>query len=250
MLDLLRRVARPHDAIEGYVPGLAGMHDVDDYPSAEPVAGLLVYRYDSPLFFANAEDFHNRALAAVERTSGQVQWFVLNTEAIVEIDITAMDVLETPAPGARRTAAVVVALARVKQDLRNELAPTGFLERIGEDHIFPTLPTAVEAFREWRATHEDPSGDQSSSVTGPTPGVPTPLPVRSEGHVAAEPHRDRQPELQQSPGQRSQHRGRARDPEGNQERDERSLDEAEPSGRQRQQRQQIGEPVGGQQERQ
>ena len=56
---------------------------------------MLVYRYDSPLFFANAEDFHNRALAAVERTSGHVQWFVLNTEAIVEIDITAMDVLES-----------------------------------------------------------------------------------------------------------------------------------------------------------
>ena len=57
VLDLLRRVARPHDAIEGYVPGLAGMHDVDDHPDATEVPGLLVYRYDSPLFFANAEDF-------------------------------------------------------------------------------------------------------------------------------------------------------------------------------------------------
>ena len=66
VLDLLRRVARPHDAIEGYVPGLAGMHDVDDYPDATEVPGLLVYRYDSPLFFANAEDFTTRALAAVD----------------------------------------------------------------------------------------------------------------------------------------------------------------------------------------
>ena len=158
VLDLLRRVARPHDAIEGYVPGLAGMHDIDDYASAQPVAGLLVYRYDSPLFFANADDFHTRALAAVERTSGQVQWFVLNTEAIVEIDITAMDVLENLRQELTARG-VVVALARVKQDLRNELAPTGFLERIGEDHIFPTLPTAVEAFREWQATREDAPGD-------------------------------------------------------------------------------------------
>jgi sulfate permease, SulP family len=160
VLDLLRRVARPHDAIEGYVPGLAGMHDVDDYASAEPVAGLLVYRYDSPLFFANAADFHHRALTAVDRTNGPVQWFVLNTEAIVEIDITAMDVLEDLRQELTARG-VVVALARVKQDLRNELAPTGFLERIGEDHIFPTLPTAVEAFREWTATHDGPSGDQS-----------------------------------------------------------------------------------------
>ena len=150
VLDLLRRVARPHDAIEGYVPGLAGMHDVDDYPTAEPVAGLLVYRYDSPLFFANAEDFRHRALAAVEQTGGPVEWFVLNTEAIVEVDITAVDVLED----LRRELTdrgIVVALARVKQDLRDELAPTGFLERIGEDRIFLTLPTTVDAFREWHA---------------------------------------------------------------------------------------------------
>ena len=150
VLDLLRRVARPHDAIEGYVPGLAGMHDVDDYPTAEPVAGLLVYRYDSPLFFANAEDFRRRALAAVEQTGGPVEWFVLNTEAIVEVDITAVDVLED----LRRELTdrgIVVALARVKQDLRDELAPTGFLERIGEDRIFLTLPTTVDAFREWQA---------------------------------------------------------------------------------------------------
>jgi len=150
VLDLLRRVARPHDAIEGYVPGLAGMHDVDDYPTAEPVAGLLVYRYDSPLFFANAEDFRRRALAAVEQTGGPVEWFVLNTEAIVEVDITAVDVLED----LRRELTdrgLVVALARVKQDLRDELAPTGFLERIGEDRIFLTLPTTVDAFREWQA---------------------------------------------------------------------------------------------------
>ena len=116
VLDLLRRVARPHDAIEGYVPGLAGMHDVDDYPTAEPVAGLLVYRYDSPLFFANAEDFRRRALAAVEQTSGPVEWFVLNTEAIVEVDITAMDVLE---------------------DLRRELTDRGTRRRLGQGQARP-----------------------------------------------------------------------------------------------------------------
>jgi len=149
VLDLLRRVARPHDAIEGYVPGLAGMHDVDDYPSAEPVPGLLVYRYDSPLFFANAEDFHRRASAAVERSAQPVEWFVLNTEAIVEIDITSVDVLETLCDELEERG-IVVALARIKQDLRESLAPTGLLERIGEDHIFPTLPTAVEAFRAWQ----------------------------------------------------------------------------------------------------
>ncbi|HQR26773.1 MAG TPA: SulP family inorganic anion transporter, partial [Nocardioides sp.] len=60
LADLLRRVSRPHDAVQGFVPHLAGMHDVDDYPEATLLPGLLVYRYDSPLFFANAEDFRRR----------------------------------------------------------------------------------------------------------------------------------------------------------------------------------------------
>jgi len=76
--DMLRRVARPHDGVLGFVPGLAGMHDVDDYPQATTVPGLVVYRYDSPLFFANAENFHRRALAAVDGQREPVRWFVLN----------------------------------------------------------------------------------------------------------------------------------------------------------------------------
>ncbi|WP_328531084.1 SulP family inorganic anion transporter [Nocardioides sp. NBC_00368] len=146
VLDLLRRVAHPHDAVLGLVPGLAGMHDVDDYPDAEEVPGLLVYRYDSPLFFANAEDFRTRALAAVDAAERPVEWFLLNVEANVEVDITAVDALES----LRRALAdrgVVLAIARIKQDLRESLAPSGILDRIGEERLFPTLPTAVEAYR-------------------------------------------------------------------------------------------------------
>jgi MFS superfamily sulfate permease-like transporter len=89
--DLLRRVARPHDAIQGFVPGVAGMHHIDDYPEADLVPGLLVYRYDAPLFFANAENFRERAMAAVNDFPGSVEWFVLNAEANVEVDLTALD---------------------------------------------------------------------------------------------------------------------------------------------------------------
>ena len=67
------------------------MHDIDDYPQARTIPGLVVYRYDSPLFFANAEDFRHRALAAVADQEGPVEWFVLNTEANVEVNITALD---------------------------------------------------------------------------------------------------------------------------------------------------------------
>ena len=94
VLDLLRRLARPHDGILGYVPGVAGMHDVDDYPDAEPVPGLLVYRYDAPLCFANAENFRRRALAALDAEPEPPRWFLLNAEANVEIDSTAAETLE------------------------------------------------------------------------------------------------------------------------------------------------------------
>ncbi|MFJ4200835.1 SulP family inorganic anion transporter [Streptomyces sviceus] len=146
--ELLTRVARPHDAVEGLVPGVAGMHDVDDYPQARTIPGLLVYRYDSPLFFANAADFHRRALAAVVEQTAPVRWFVLNTEANVEVDITALDAVDE----LRRELigrGVVFALARVKQDLLDELEAYGLVDSVGPDLIFPTLPTAVAAYRRW-----------------------------------------------------------------------------------------------------
>jgi sulfate permease, SulP family len=145
--ETLARVARPHDAIQGFVPGLAGMHDVDDYPQATLLPGLVVYRYDSPLFFANAENFRRRARAAATSQSG-VAWFVLNVEANVEVDITALDAME--ALRAELTdRGIVFALARVKRDLLDHLDAHGLTERIGADRIFPTLPTAVAAYREW-----------------------------------------------------------------------------------------------------
>lgn len=154
--ELLTRVARPHDAVQGLVPGLAGMHDIDDYPQATTIPGLLVYRYDSPLFFANAEDFRRRALAAVDEQDDPVRWFVLNAEANVEVDITALDAVdELRRELARRD--VVFALARVKQDLRHDLDAYGLTGSVGEGLIFPTLPTAVAAYREWRAGRAEPS---------------------------------------------------------------------------------------------
>ncbi|MGW1555618.1 SulP family inorganic anion transporter [Streptomyces sp. NPDC002144] len=149
--ELLTRVARPHDAVEGLVPGVAGMHDIDDYPTARTIPGLLVYRYDSPLFFANAEDFRRRALAAVDEQTEPVRWFVLNTEANVEVDITALDAVDELRRELTRRG-VVFALARVKQDLLDDLAAYGLVDSVGDNLIFPTLPTAVAAYRKWSDT--------------------------------------------------------------------------------------------------
>lgn len=146
LMDMLRRIARPHDSVLGYVPGVAGMHDIDDYPDAAVVPGLVVYRYDAPLFFANAEDFRERALAAVSGAPGKIEWFVYSAEANVDPDLTAVDALEQ----LRReltARGIVFAMARVKEDLRDDLVAAGFIDHVGADRIFPTLPTAVEAFR-------------------------------------------------------------------------------------------------------
>jgi SulP family sulfate permease len=151
VVELLRRLARPHDAVLGFVPGVAGMHDLDDYPDAEPVPGLVVYRYDAPLCFANAEDFRTSALAAAETPGPEpTHWFVLNAEANVELDVTAAEALESLV-GELRRRGIVFAMARVKQDLRDVLARAGLIELVGEERIYMTLPTAVSAYRAWES---------------------------------------------------------------------------------------------------
>jgi MFS superfamily sulfate permease-like transporter len=163
ILDLLRRVARPHDGILGYVPGIAGMHDMDDYPDAEPVQGLVVYRYDSPLFFANVEDFKRRALASVDAADSPTEWFLLNAEANVQVDVTAIDALEELRQELAHRG-IVFAMARVKQDLRDDLQAFDFVDRVGEDRVFMTLPTAVQAYVRWYVEHNGvpPSGAPST----------------------------------------------------------------------------------------
>jgi sulfate permease, SulP family len=123
------------------------MHDVDDYPAARTVPGLVVYRYDAPLFFANAEDFRRRALAAAE-ADGPARWFVLNVEANVEVDFTALEAVDAVRAELARQGAVF-ALARVKQDLLARLTAFGLTEKSGAEYLFPTLPTAVQAYEEW-----------------------------------------------------------------------------------------------------
>lgn len=156
--ELLFRVGRPHDAIQGLVPGLAGMHDIDDYPQAKTIPGLVVYRYDAPLFFANAQDFRRRALAAATQASPPARWFILNTEANVEVDFTALEAVEAVRAELSRRG-VIVGLARVKQDLLKDLRAFGLTQKIGKQLIFPTLPTAVAAYQEWARRHPQPGPD-------------------------------------------------------------------------------------------
>lgn len=170
LLEVLYRIARPHEGVLGRIPGLAGMHDVDDYPDAQTLPGLVVYRYDAPLFFLNVGDMRRRALLAVDQENAAVpehpvRWFILNVEANVEVDITAADGLrdlhrDLAARGVR------LALARVKRDLYTPLERAGLADLIGLDMLFPTLPVAEAAYLSW----------VSANPAAPPPGTSSPPP--------------------------------------------------------------------------
>ena len=155
ILEMVQRLARPHEGVLGRVEGLAGMHDVDDYDEATTLPGLVVYRYDAPLFFVNVGDLRRRAVLAAEKeTEGDpdhpVRWFILNVEANVEINISATDGLRALYDDLAERG-IRLGLARMKQDLRTPLERAGLIDLIGEDMLFPTLPVAEKAYLAWVA---------------------------------------------------------------------------------------------------
>ncbi len=147
VIDLFTRISNPHDAVMGETPSVPGLHDIADWPDATTIPGLVIYRYDAPLFFANVENFKRRALAAIEAEKTPVEWFVLNADAIPDIDITAADMLmefhdELAARG------ITMTLARVKQDLYAQLRKSRLLDTLGPDRIYFTLHSAIAGFEQ------------------------------------------------------------------------------------------------------
>ena len=145
LLDFVRRAWRPHDAILGRADGVKGYHDVRRYPAAKQIPGLLLFRWDAPLFFANAETFRGRVLAAVGRAQSPVRWVVIAAEPMTDVDTTAADMLEELD---KELAAgnVELAFAEMKDPVKDRLERYGLQKRIGRDFFFPTIGVAVKAF--------------------------------------------------------------------------------------------------------
>ena len=138
------RAARPDDAILGEGEGLDGWVAVeDDRASTRP--GLLVYRYDAPLFFANAEHFRSRVHVAIGENPGEERTVVLDLEGIGSIDTTAVDHLGLLLDELDELG-IDVALARANERVIDVLDRAGLLERIGPDRVFPTINAAVSDF--------------------------------------------------------------------------------------------------------
>ncbi len=146
----LYRSARPHDAVLGRVDDIDGYHDVERFPTAATIPGLLVYRFDAPPFFVNAEYLRQRVLALTD-AGEDVRWLVLNAEAWTFLDATAIDTL-TQLYTELDERGITLCFARLKGRQREIFAETGLTARIGPNHFFPTVRAAVAAFESERAS--------------------------------------------------------------------------------------------------
>jgi high affinity sulfate transporter 1 len=147
LLDFLRRAWRPYDAVLGRVDDLKGYHDVTRYPEARRIPGLVLFRWDAPLFFANAEVFSDHVRLAVASSPTPARWVVVAAEPVTDLDTTAADVLqqldeELAAEG------IDLRFAELKDPVRDRLKRYGLLERFGTDHFYPTVGMAVSAYLE------------------------------------------------------------------------------------------------------
>lgn len=147
----LHRIARPHDAILGDLPGVEGWVDVDAYPEAETEAGLVVYRFDAPLFFINAEHFHKRLEQVLIESPADAEWLVIDFEGIGSVDATAIDVLVELLQRLAELGVSKVVVARANDHVLSRLRRADLLEPAGTLGVFPTINSAVRAYRQHRA---------------------------------------------------------------------------------------------------
>jgi high affinity sulfate transporter 1 len=162
LLISLVRVARPHDAILGRSADLGGWVDAGDHDTTAE-EGLLVYRFDAPLFFVNAAWFAERVAKALVENPGEERWVVLDFEGVGSVDTTATEVLAVLVDDLHRHGATVVGLSRANSHSLERLRRAGLLEPTGPLRVFPTINGAVRAFRDEQDRR--PSGDD---VTGPS----------------------------------------------------------------------------------
>jgi high affinity sulfate transporter 1 len=139
------RAWRPHSAILGRVEAMKGYHDVARYPGARRIDGLVLFRWDAPLFFANAEAFREAVEAAVDTAPTPTRWVVVAGEPITDIDMTAVDILQELLADLRRDG-VELRFAEIKDPVKDWLRRYGFLDKLGEDAFYPTVGTAVDGY--------------------------------------------------------------------------------------------------------
>jgi high affinity sulfate transporter 1 len=145
MIDTVRRSARPHDAVLGWVERLGRYADVSLHPSARVTPGVVVYRLDDRLFFANARYFQGRVREAIRAASTPVRWLVLDADAITHVDATGLEALADLTKELQRREITLV-LARLRTRMEDQFEAAGLLDVIRRNRLYPTVRAAVDAF--------------------------------------------------------------------------------------------------------
>jgi high affinity sulfate transporter 1 len=136
---------RPHSAVLGRVERVRGYHDVTRYPEARLIPGLVLFRWDAPLFFANAELFQERVLDAVANSPTPVRRLVVAAEPVTSVDVTAADAL-CELDETLHAAGIELCFAEMKDPVKDKLKRFGLLTRFGEQTFFATVGEAVTAY--------------------------------------------------------------------------------------------------------
>jgi MFS superfamily sulfate permease-like transporter len=147
ILYFFERVWRPYAAVLGEAEGVPGYHDLSRYPDARLIPGLLMIRWDAPLFFANANLFRDRIRRAIERMDPTPEWVVVAAEPVTDVDTTAAEML-VDLDLELNAADIHLIFAELKDPVKEKIVRYGLLETIDYRHFYPTLEEAVDAFFE------------------------------------------------------------------------------------------------------
>lgn len=145
LIALMRKLSSPQDSVLGRLPGSTNFVDVSRHPQAEQVAGLMIFRPNGILFFANANRIHNRLRELVKQAGLSLRTVLINLEASPDVDVTSLEMLvelrkELHASG------IDLYFARVADPVRDLFECSGFLQELGEDKILPEIEIAVIKF--------------------------------------------------------------------------------------------------------
>jgi high affinity sulfate transporter 1 len=151
ILNVFRRAWRPYETELGLVAGLEGYHDVHSYPAAEQLPGLVIYRFDAPLFFANAKTFRDE-VRRLARTDPPPVWIVIAAEPVTDVDTTAADVL-TELDESLNAQGISLVFAELKDPVRAKIERYGLTRTIDPHHFFPTIGAAVAAYGQQTGAH-------------------------------------------------------------------------------------------------
>ena len=145
LLAFVWRAWRPYDAVLGRVDGMKGYHDMSRHPEGKQIPGLVLFRWDAPLFFANAAIFHEHVLLAVVNSSTPARWVVVAAGPVTDVDTTAADML-ADLDQVLAQADIKLCFAEMKGPVKDQLKHYGLFNKIGMESFFPTIGQAVNRY--------------------------------------------------------------------------------------------------------